>query len=208
MSLYFLSTFFGLCSSPFHIFSSWSLIFLSSFFSQSVNHLHQPFSFKFSCLTTQKLEKLRIESESNNSRAEKAEQEVKELKAELAKKDVEVQNLNNKVILLQEALERSEKRIEEVKLKKAEGDKEDSQMEALHRKVAMLEHQLEEKEKGWRESTDKARALEVHSEHHERKAKQLDNEKGDMEKKYVELEAKYNAVKAELEQTLKSLEDL
>ena len=62
----------------------------------------------------QKLEKLRIESETHAGRAEKAETEVKQLKDELAKKDTEVQNLNNKVTLLQMDLDRSEKRVEEV----------------------------------------------------------------------------------------------
>ncbi|KAJ3406478.1 hypothetical protein HDV05_005971 [Chytridiales sp. JEL 0842] len=155
-----------------------------------------------------KLEKLRIDSESANARAEKAEAEVKELKAELAKKETEVQNLNNKVSLLQMDLERAEKRVEEVKLKKAEGDKEETQMDALKRKVQMLETQLDEKDKSWREATDKVRSLEVHAEHHERKGKQLDSEKGDLEKKYEELQSKYNAIKGELESTLKSLEDL
>jgi tropomyosin len=60
------------------------------------------------------LEKLRIDSEASNARAEKAEAEVRELKAELAKKDTDVQNLNNKVTLLQMDLDRTEKRVEEV----------------------------------------------------------------------------------------------
>ncbi|KAJ3107517.1 hypothetical protein HDU96_007861 [Phlyctochytrium bullatum] len=155
-----------------------------------------------------KLEKLRIESESNNNRAEKAEGEVKELKAELAKKDTEVQNLKNRITLLEMDLERAEKRVEEVKLKKVEGDKEESMIDELQRKVSRLEQQLEEKEKSWREATDKARSLEVQAEHHERKAKQIDNEKMDLEKKYEDLNSKYLAVKAELDSTLKSLEDL
>ncbi|KAI8612521.1 hypothetical protein BC830DRAFT_1055508, partial [Chytriomyces sp. MP71] len=84
---------------------------------------------------TQKLEKLRIESEANLARADRAEAEVKELKAEVAKKETDIQNLNNKIKLLQMDLERTEKRVEEVKIKKAEGDKEDSQIEVLTRKV-------------------------------------------------------------------------
>ncbi|KAI9352916.1 tropomyosin like-domain-containing protein [Obelidium mucronatum] len=163
---------------------------------------------KTSHMNNLKLEKLRIESEGNLARADKAEAEVRELKAEVARKETDVQNLNNKIKLLQMDLERTEKRVEEVKVKKAEGDKEDSQIEVLTRKVQLLEHQLEEKEKSWREATDKARSLEVHSEHHERKAKQIDTEKVDLEKKYEDLTARYNAVKAELEATLKSLEDL
>ncbi|KAJ3216306.1 hypothetical protein HDU67_009657 [Dinochytrium kinnereticum] len=155
-----------------------------------------------------KIKELRIESDASNSRAEKAEGEVKDLKAQLAKSETEVQNLKNKITLLEMDLERTEKRVEEVKLRKVEGDKEESEIDALKRKVNRLESELEEKEKGWREATDKARALEVHAEHHERKAKQVDNEKMDLEKKYEDLLAQYNGVKAELESTLKSLEDL
>ncbi|KAH6585078.1 hypothetical protein BASA60_000673 [Batrachochytrium salamandrivorans] len=49
----------------------------------------------------EKLEKLRIDADSNLARAEKAEAEVKELKNELAKRETEVQNLQNKISLLQ-----------------------------------------------------------------------------------------------------------
>ncbi|KAI8854600.1 hypothetical protein BC829DRAFT_380332 [Chytridium lagenaria] len=116
----------------------------------------------------EKLEKLRIESDANNSRAERAENEVKELKAELAKRDTEVQNMKNKVTLLEMDLERTEKRVEEV---------------IPFFFVCFVGT-------------------------HERKAKQIDNEKIDLEKKYEELNAKYLAVKSELDATLKSLEDL
>ncbi|KAI8803802.1 tropomyosin [Cladochytrium replicatum] len=156
----------------------------------------------------EKLEKLRIESDTHLARADKAEQESKQLKAELQKRDNDVQNLTNKVTLLQQDLERAEKRIDEVKLRKGEADKEDAQIEALQRKVTMLEHHLEEKEKGWREATDKARQYEMSAEQFERKSKQLDGEKLDLEKKLEEMTAKYNVVKAELESTLKGLEDL
>jgi ribosomal protein S2 len=61
------------------------------------------------------LEKLRVESETQTSRAEKAEAEVKELKAILEKKDGDIQNLNNKVTLLTMDLDKAEKRAEEVK---------------------------------------------------------------------------------------------
>ena len=60
------------------------------------------------------MEKLRVEGESHLARAEKAEQEVKELKAELAKKETETQSLNNKITLLQQDLDRTERRIDEV----------------------------------------------------------------------------------------------
>ncbi|KAJ3348900.1 hypothetical protein HDU83_000956 [Entophlyctis luteolus] len=108
-----------------------------------------------------KLEKLRIESEQNASRASSYENEVKELKAVIAKQETEILSLNNKVTLLTADLERAEKRAEE--------------------------------------ST---------AAHHERKAKQLDGEKADLEKKHEELTAKHTALRAEFDETLKSLEAL
>ncbi|KAJ3179344.1 hypothetical protein HDU87_002953 [Geranomyces variabilis] len=156
----------------------------------------------------EKLEKLRIESETHHGRAEKAEAEVKELKAELAKRETDVQSLNNKVTLLQENLDRTEKRVEEVKLKKFQGDEEESQVETLQRKVQMLEQQLEDKDRQWKEATDKSRGLELSSEQAERRAKQLDGEKSDLERRLEDMTQKYNVVKQELDSTLKGLEDL
>jgi tropomyosin len=60
------------------------------------------------------LEKLRIEADSNLSRAEAAEQEVKAITDQLTKKDTMIQDLNNKIKLLQDDLERTEKRVNEV----------------------------------------------------------------------------------------------
>jgi uncharacterized protein YlxW (UPF0749 family) len=50
--------------------------------------------------------------------------------------------------------------------------------------------------------------LEVQTEQHERKAKQLDQENIALQKQLEETKAAHAAVKAELESTLKSLEDL
>jgi tropomyosin len=46
------------------------------------------------------------------------------------------------------------------------------------------------------------------AEQHERKAKQLESEKAELERLLEEKSAKYNQVKAELDQTLKDLEGL
>ncbi|KND01877.1 uncharacterized protein SPPG_03666 [Spizellomyces punctatus DAOM BR117] len=156
----------------------------------------------------EKLEKLRIESESHQSRAEKAEEEAKQLKEQLAKRETEVQSLNNKITLLQENLDRTEKRVEEVKLKKVEGDKEESQVETLQRKVQLLEQQIEDKGRSWREVTDKARGLELTAEQADRKAKQLEADKTELEKRLDDMTQKYNVAKQELDSTLKGLEDL
>lgn len=64
----------------------------------------------------EKLEKLRIEAETNLARAEKAEAEKASLKEALGKQETIVQTLNNKVSLLSADLERTEKRVDEVGL--------------------------------------------------------------------------------------------
>ncbi len=50
--------------------------------------------------------------------------------------------------------------------------------------------------------------MELISETHERKAKQLEAEKSELETKFDDMSAKYAKVKAELDQTLKDLEGL
>ncbi|KAI8919521.1 tropomyosin [Entophlyctis helioformis] len=156
----------------------------------------------------EKLEKLRIESDANLARAEKADSEVKTLKDELAKRETDVHNLQNKVALLQMDLDRAEKRADDNKVKKAESDKDDSVKEALERKIQMLEKHMDDKETERRDAVDRARALELSAETHERKAKQLDAEKLDIEHRLEEMTKKYETVKAELDQTLKDLEGL
>lgn len=54
----------------------------------------------------------------------------------------------------------------------------------------------------------RVRNLELVSEKHERKVKQLEAEKADLERQVDEKTQKYNAVKQELDQTLKDLEGL
>lgn len=54
----------------------------------------------------------------------------------------------------------------------------------------------------------RCRALELVTENAERKVRQLDIEKGDLEKKVTDLAKLYEAVKAELAETLKGLEDM
>eukprot|EP00842_Homolaphlyctis_polyrhiza_P003758 jgi/Hompol1/4383/HPOL_003611-RA len=156
----------------------------------------------------QKLEKLRIDADASLARAEKAEDEVKSLKTELNKRDSDVQNFQNKIALLQMDLERAEKRADENKLEKAKSDKDESHNEALQRKIQMLESQLDQKENDRKEATDRARALELEAEKFERKAKQLDAEKLDLENRLEEMSKKYAQVKSELDQTLKDLEGL
>lgn len=54
----------------------------------------------------------------------------------------------------------------------------------------------------------RARHFELEAEQQERRAKQSEAEKSDVERRLEEMTSKYNAVKAELDQTLKDLEGL
>nr|KAJ3418410.1 hypothetical protein HK105_008345 [Polyrhizophydium stewartii] len=72
----------------------------------------------------------------------------------------------------------------------------------------MLEQQLDAKEHDRKEAVDRARSLELQAETFERKAKQLDAEKLDLERRLEEMTKKYEQVKGELDQTLKDLEGL
>jgi predicted nucleic acid-binding Zn-ribbon protein len=62
------------------------------------------------------MDKLRIESDANLSRAAKAEESLKELGNELSAKDTEINGLKNKINLLENDVARMEKRIEEVRV--------------------------------------------------------------------------------------------
>ncbi|KAJ3156129.1 hypothetical protein HDU86_004097 [Geranomyces michiganensis] len=59
----------------------------------------------------EKLEKLRIEADEAKSRAAKHESDVRELQQALSQREVEVQGLNNRLRLVEEANERNEKRV-------------------------------------------------------------------------------------------------
>ncbi|KAJ3344340.1 hypothetical protein HDU93_000130 [Gonapodya sp. JEL0774] len=156
----------------------------------------------------EKLEKLRIESEATNARANKAEDMVKMLNDELGKKEVEINGLKNKISLLETEIQRAEKRIDDLKSTHAEAEKGSAQGESLQRKLTLLEAQIEDKERIAKEAVEKYRASELKAEHAERRAAQLEKERDSIENKLNETNHKYEETKKELEQTLKELEGL
>lgn len=52
------------------------------------------------------------------------------------------------------------------------------------------------------------RQMDIKAEHFERKVQQLENERDTYERKVEDLTTKYNGIKLELDDTLKSLDDL
>ncbi|KAG0004963.1 hypothetical protein BGZ65_012289, partial [Modicella reniformis] len=67
---------------------------------------------------------------------------------------------------------------------------------------------LDTSERDLRETTDRLRQMDIKAEHFERKVQQLENERDVYERKVEELTLKYNGIKTELDETLKSLDDL
>jgi tropomyosin len=160
-----------------------------------------------------------LDADCATTRAEKAEGELKDLTTELSKHELEVLNLNNKITLLQEDVVRQEKRVDEVKEKYQQGEKDEGLMSTLEKKVGLLESQIDEKEAARKEAVEKyfilviinyfrSRSLELVAETAERKVRQLEGEKSQLEAKLAEMVNQYNAVKSELAETLKGLEDL
>ncbi|KAJ3109391.1 Guanine nucleotide-binding-like protein 1 [Phlyctochytrium planicorne] len=100
-------------------------------------------------------------------------------------------------------LTRAQKAETEVKDLKAELAKRETEAQNNKNRITLLEMDADRNEKKIAELSSTLRTLEITSEQHERKAKQLDNEKLELEKKYEELNEKYFAVKKELDSTAK-----
>ncbi|KAI1321174.1 hypothetical protein EDD11_007740 [Mortierella claussenii] len=156
----------------------------------------------------EKLSALRDEVNVATARADTAELEVKRLNDEQIQKDHEITSLKNKLQLVEAELDKAENRMAEAKLNLDEGETTKTVGEGLARKVSLLETELDSAERNLRETTEKLRQMDIKAEHFERKVQQLENERETYERKVEDLTTKYNGIKAELDETLKSLEDM
>ncbi|KAF9146511.1 hypothetical protein BGX30_014576 [Mortierella sp. GBA39] len=156
----------------------------------------------------EKLAALREEVNAADARALEAESKAKLLSDEQIQKDHEITSLKNKLNLVESDLEKAENRIAEAKLNLDEGETSKTVGETLARKVSLLESELDNAERNLRETTEKLRQMDIKAEHFERKVQQLENERDTYERKVEDLTTKYNGIKLELDDTLKSLDDL
>ncbi|KAG9068005.1 hypothetical protein KI688_011596 [Linnemannia hyalina] len=156
----------------------------------------------------EKLAALREEVNAADARALEAETKAKLLSDEQIQKDHEITSLKNKLNLVESDLEKAENRIAEAKLNLDEGETSKTVGETLARKVSLLESELDNAERNLRETTEKLRQMDIKAEHFERKVQQLENERDTYERKVEDLTTKYNGIKLELDDTLKSLDDL
>ncbi|KAF9112454.1 hypothetical protein BGX27_003376 [Mortierella sp. AM989] len=155
-----------------------------------------------------KLASVRAEADAALVRAETADAEIKRLQAEHISQDHEITSLKNKLQRTEEALAKADDRIAEAKLNMDEGENTKTVGESLMRKVSLLETELDSAERNLHETTDKMRQMDIKAEQFERKVQQLEKERSDYEIKVEELTVKYNSAKEELDNTLKSLDDM
>ncbi|KAK9762412.1 tropomyosin-2 [Basidiobolus ranarum] len=156
----------------------------------------------------EKLNALRTEVDAANARADEAESVLKRLNDSQNDRDQEIMGLQNKIQLLEEQLETAEARIHDAKLLKEEDEQNRNHSDTLTKKINMLEIQLETAENNLRETTEKLRQVDLKAEQAERRVQQLETEKVEMESKFEALQEQYRNVKAELDETLKSLEEM
>ncbi|KAG0370834.1 hypothetical protein BGZ54_003556 [Gamsiella multidivaricata] len=156
----------------------------------------------------EKLAALRDEVNAATARADAAESLAKRLEDEHIQKDHEITSLKNKVSMIEADLEKAENRIAEAKLNLDEGETTKTVGEGLARKVSLLETELDSAERNLRDTTEKLRQMDIKAEHFERKVQQLEVERDTYERKVEDLTLKYNGIKSELDETLKSLDDM
>ncbi|KAG9326213.1 hypothetical protein KVV02_001097 [Mortierella alpina] len=171
-------------------------------------HQRQPSLSRSISAMSSKLASLREEVNAANAKADEAEAKVKELQEDQTKKDHEITSLKNKLTLVEADLEKAENTIAEAKLNLDEGETTKTVGEGLARKVSLLETELDSAETNLRETTEKLRQMDIKAEHFERKVQQLEGQRDAYETKIAELTEKYDGIKKELDETLKSLEDM
>lgn len=164
---------------------------------------------------------MRVEADTNATRAEEAEAKVKKLDHDILTKDQEIQSLQHKLSVAEADLEKLESSLKEHKSAKEEAGQHRDTNESLTRKISLLEEELDTAEKNLRETTDKwayslryrhrwrqsdtsiirrLRQVDVKAEHFERQVTRAEQERDQWEHKFEEAQAKFLASKKELDE--------
>ncbi|KAJ1647547.1 tropomyosin-2 [Coemansia asiatica] len=153
------------------------------------------------------MDKLR-ETEAANDRADAAEQALKQLLAQQTEREQELISLQNRVQLLQEEADKREAQLDEAKQIQKDNAATLNQSDVVLRKANNLEEKIEALETELREATTTARNLDLENEGLQRKLAQKEKNLEDAELKYKELMEKYQAIKNELEETMRTLDEM
>ncbi|KAJ2888846.1 tropomyosin-2 [Coemansia asiatica] len=156
----------------------------------------------------EKIALCRAETEAANDRADAAEQALKQLLAQQTEREQELISLQNRVQLLQEEADKREAQLDEAKQIQKDNAATLNQSDVVLRKANNLEEKIEALETELREATTTARNLDLENEGLQRKLAQKEKNLEDAELKYKELMEKYQAIKNELEETMRTLDEM
>ncbi|KAJ1828436.1 tropomyosin-2 [Coemansia sp. RSA 2599] len=156
----------------------------------------------------EKINSYRAEAEAANDRAEAAELALKQLLAQQTEREQDLISLQNRVQLLQEEADKREAQLEEAKQIQKDNAATLNQSDVVLKKAGTLEEKIEKLEIQLREATTNAHNLDLENEGLQRKLVQMEKNAQDAETRYEELMEKYQAIKNELEETMRTLDEI
>ncbi|KAJ1951194.1 hypothetical protein DL89DRAFT_320111 [Linderina pennispora] len=139
---------------------------------------------------------------------EASESANKQLIDQQTEREQEFISYQNRISVLEEELERKEAQLEEAKQLQKDSEASLNQGDVMSKRVDILEEKLEEAETQLRAALEENRNLDLTVESLQRRITQNEKDAEIAETKYEELNEKYLAVKADLDETIKTLEEL
>ncbi|OLY79722.1 Tropomyosin-2 [Smittium mucronatum] len=156
----------------------------------------------------EKISNIRLEADAAAARADAAELALKQLNEQQNEREQEIISLQNRISLLEDELDRKEAKISEAKKMAEDVENSRDASDVLTRRINIVEEKLEAAESELQESKEKLRNMDIKTESLERTIVQLENERAESDVRYEELNEKYLKSKADLEETMKFLEDM
>ncbi|KAJ2361575.1 hypothetical protein IW150_007210, partial [Coemansia sp. RSA 2607] len=135
-------------------------------------------------------------------------QALKQTLAQQTEREQELISLQNRVHLLEEEADKREAQLDEAKQIQKDNAATLNHSDVVLKKANTLEEKIEALELQLREATTTVHNLDLENESLQRKLAQKEKNLEDAELKYEELNEKYMGVKNELEETIRSLDDI
>jgi len=154
------------------------------------------------------VQRRKVEADAAIERAEVAEAKNKTYELQILQKDQEITSLQHKLGVLEGELEKAEAKVADAKVAHEHGEAHASTAVNLQRKIDLLEDELDRAEKNVKETMEKLRQVDVKAEHFERQVHRAEQERDTWEKKYEDSLAKYQASQKELEELLRTMDQL
>ncbi|KAJ1664264.1 tropomyosin-2 [Coemansia sp. RSA 1813] len=156
----------------------------------------------------EKISSLREEANVAHERADSLDATVKQLMDERTEREQEIISLQNRITRLEEEAEVRETQLDEAKEIQKNSVASLNESDVIMKKVDTLQEKYDELEIQLRESQKEAHRLDLENEKLNRIITQDEKDREDADKRYEELNEKYMSIKAELEETMKALDDI